>query len=92
MEIVKYHDNSKLALGPIAFLKDVPNHVKIRDIEVSKKSALIGVCMAFQAEKSGGLVIADFIKGELVELVSSQFKSLSLSEIYYAFKLSLIHI
>lgn len=72
----------------LAFVKDVPNQVKVREAdsyELTKQLAIVLTHAAIATGLKGG--IEDIHKREIKELILMRFKNLSLDEIAYAFKL-----
>ena len=87
-KLIAYHQESKIELEPIPFLKDViSSQEKIKNINEFEATKQIGMFMTAQALVLGNLEIQDWNKKEIKDLVLSRFKGLTINELYYAFKL-----
>jgi len=88
MSNIQIYNEKNQSLGEVSFLKSVSTHVKIRNAdgyELSKNLShwIAEVSLALGIKDS----ISDFNKKDLVEMILSRFKNLSVDELYYAFKL-----
>lgn len=86
-KIIVYREE-KNTLPELAFIKDIPNQIKIRDIsgyELTKQFGMLWlpiiVAMGIKGE------IDSFTKNDIKEMILMRFKNLSLNEIAYAFRL-----
>jgi len=88
MSNIQIYNEKNQSLGEVSFLKSVSTHVKIREAEGYELSKSLSHWIA---ETSLALGIKDsistFNKKDVVELILSRFKNLSVDELYYAFKL-----
>lgn len=83
------YDSKRQLLSEVGFIKDTPNHIKIRDInnsyELQKQAGIVfAVCANHLGLKEE---IPQISKVDIMELILSRFKNLSMDEVAYAFKL-----
>lgn len=88
MSNIIVYQEEKLSLGEVSFVKDIPNQIKIREVsgyELTKQISLILPQIIVHLGIKGQL--PDFTKTDIKEMILLRFKSLSLNEVAYAFKL-----
>jgi hypothetical protein len=89
MDITIYN-KEKVNLSPISFINDIQNQVKIRDIDTN--SVEFRTQLGYLFSKISNLLgiketILDINKIDIVDLILMKYKSFSLEEIDYCFKL-----
>jgi hypothetical protein len=75
-------------LNPIEFARQIPNYNKLRDLNFDDRNAMIGV-MFTKITLLMGIKnpISDLDKNDIISLLITNFRNLSLEEINYAFQL-----
>lgn len=89
MSNIVIYEKNKLTLGEIAFVKDTATQVRVMDIDNSYEFIKQITVIFTTASIHLGIKdpISDITKDDLVELILSRFKTLSLNEIDYALKM-----
>ena len=87
MELVIYKEERQ-SLGEVSFLKDISNHIKIKDIPIDNyKHQLIKTIVLINNLSGVKEPMSDVVKTDIREMFLMRFKMLSFDEISYAFKL-----
>lgn len=83
------YQQQKQSLGAVDFIKDTINQVRIRDIENTFEAKKAIIIWIHATSYACGIKeqIHEVIEDDLIECILSHFKSLSIDELYYAFKL-----
>lgn len=87
-KIVIYNED-KMNLSEVGFIKDTLTQTKIRNINNSYElSKQIGIVFAVATNHLGiKQAIADITKTDIMEMITTRFKNLSINEVAYAFKM-----
>lgn len=83
------YQQQKQSLGAVDFIKDTLNQVRIREIKNTFEAKKAIIVWIHATSYACGIKeqIHEVIEDDLVECILSRFKSLSVDELYYAFKL-----
>lgn len=87
MGLVVY-DEKKMQLSPIEFVRDIPNHKGVIEMDSYELKKQVGILFTTQALAYGiKEEITSLTKTEIYQLILRRFKRLSINEMYYAFQL-----
>jgi hypothetical protein len=90
MSNIQIYNERSVNLSPMSFVNDIQNQLKIRDLDTDSVDFENEIAVFFT--KTVNLLgikeaILDVNKGDILEMLITHYKGLSVNELYYAFKL-----